>query len=593
MRIMKINIIAVIALFSCIAVSCTDDILDQPPKDGVELDEFFNTENDLKTATNDLYAILPGIDAYTDDANSDNIVQRSFGTRIRGTRLTPTDKGSGGWSWSQLRRINFVLENYHRVDDAPAREKYSGIARFFRAYFYFEKVKRFGDVPWYNKVLDVEDEDELYKARDSREMVMDSVLADINYAVENIPAEKKLDEVTQYTALLLKARLGLHEGTFRKYHGIDGGDKFLEEAADAAEELISSGAYMLNTEGGPDEAYGSLFNMEDQNDVETILAAKFTASDRRHDFSYRLTAPTQGTYGLPKDLVNSYLMRDGSRFTDADDYSTMEFYEEMQNRDPRLTQTTAGPDFSVPGEDKREPVDMSISTTGYRYIKGLQSRDKWGSGASTNDVILFRYAEALLILAEAKAELGTLTQEDLDKSINVLRDRVSMPHLSMSEANSNPDSYQEELYYNIDQGANKGVLLEIRRERRIELVGEGFRWDDLMRWKEGKKIEQPMVGIYFPNLGAYDFNNDGVPDVYVYDGDASGAPKEVSSKNRINIKERPLYDPNTGQTGGTSGNLDPFTDRGRFNEDKDYYYPIPLQDLLLNENLEQNPGWEK
>src|SRR5699024_148702 len=129
------------------------------------------------------------------------------------------------------------------------REKYSGIARFFRAYFYFEKVKRFGDVPWYNKVLDVEDEDELYKARDSREMVMDSVLADINYAVENIPAEKKLDEVTQYTALLLKARLGLHEGTFRKYHGIDGGDKFLEEAADAAEELISSGAYMLNTEG--------------------------------------------------------------------------------------------------------------------------------------------------------------------------------------------------------------------------------------------------------------------------------------------------------------------------------------------------------
>src|SRR5699024_10175453 len=161
------------------AISCTDNILDQPPKDGVELDEFFNTENDLKTATNDLYAILPGIDAYTDDANSDNIVQRSFGTRIRGTRLTPTDQGRGGWSWSQLRRINFVLENYHRVDDAPARDKYSGIASFFRAYFYFEKVKRFGDVPWYNKVLDVDDEEELYKARDPREMVMDSVLADI------------------------------------------------------------------------------------------------------------------------------------------------------------------------------------------------------------------------------------------------------------------------------------------------------------------------------------------------------------------------------------------------------------------------------
>src|SRR5699024_6839450 len=277
---------------------------------------------------------------------------------------------------------------------------------------------------------------------------------------------------------------------------IYGEEKFLEEAADAGEELINSGAYMLNTDGGAEEAYGSIFNMDDQNDIETILAAKFTAYDRRHDFSYRLTAPTQGTYGLPKDLVNSYVMRDGSRFTDNPGYGAMELYEEMQNRDPRLTQTTAGPDFVVPGDDKREPVDMSITTTGYRYIKALQSRDKWGSGASTNDVILFRYAEALLILAEAKAELGTLTQDDLDKSINVLRDRVSMPHLNMAEANADPDSYQEDLYYNIDQGANKGVLLEIRRERRIELVGEGFRWDDLMRWKEGKNIEQPMVGIY-------------------------------------------------------------------------------------------------
>src|SRR5699024_1899213 len=178
----------------------------------------------------------------------------------------------------------------------------------------------------------------------------------------------------------------------------------------------------------------------------TILSAKFTSSDRRHDLAYRLTSPTLGAYGLTKDLVNSYLMADGSRFTDQSDYKTMEFYDEMQNRDPRLTQTTAGPDFVVTGEAEREPVDMTITKTGYRVIKALTTRDQWGSGASTNDVIVFRYAEALLNYAEAKAELGSITQADLDMSVNLLRDRVDMPHINLSDANANPDSYQEELY---------------------------------------------------------------------------------------------------------------------------------------------------
>lgn len=275
-------------------------------------------------------------------------------------------------------------------------------------------------------------------------------------------------------------------------------------------------------------------------------------------------------------------MSDGTPFTAQPGYDTMEFYEEMQNRDPRLTQTTAGPDFQTFGSNEREPVDLDITRTGYRVIKGLPPKGpQWGSGGSFNDIILFRYAEALLIFAEAKAELGTLTQEDLDISINKLRDRVGIPPLIMVEANSNPDPYQESLYDNINQGANKGVILEIRRERRIELVNEGFRWSDLMRWKEGKKLEEPILGLYFSRLGAHDFNNDGEPDVFVHDGDASAAPEEVTSK--ININERPL-------TEGTSGNLLLFSG-GSFEEPKDYYYPIPIEDLELNDNLEQNPGW--
>src|SRR5690606_16871709 len=219
----------------------------------------------------------------------------------------------------------------------------------------------------------------------------------------------------------------------------------------------------------------------------------------------------------------------------------------------------------------------------------LPSRDQWSR--SYFDVIVFRYAEALLILAEAKAELGTISQADLDNTINKLRDRVAMPYLNMASANANPDPFLEAMYPNVSQSF-KGVILEIRRERRIEMFNEGLRWDDLMRWKEGEKIEQPMVGIYFSGLGSHDFNGDGIADVFLHNGNTSGIPGSVTSI--IDIRQRPLRDPITGTQGTTSGNLDPFPLGGSFEsvKSKDYYYPIPIEDLKLNGNLLQNPGWD-
>lgn len=576
----RIYITSVFASIALLFTGCEKDFLDKPPKDVVDAEFFFKTATDLEVATNDFYTMLPTTGVYSDDASSDNIVPLTAADRVRGNRIVPTTRGSGGWSWGRLRDINFFLENYHRVPDEAAKRKYSGIARFFRAHFYFDKVKRFGDVPWYNKVLDAGDPD-LYKARDPRKLVMDSVMADIDYAIANIPAEVKLNRITKYTALLLKARIALHEGTYRKYHGLGDYEGLLQQAAAASEELINSGAYRLFTAGGPNVAYRELFSRNAQDPTETILARDYERDLGQHNLGYLMTAPTQGAWGITKDLINSYLMKDGSRFTDQAGYETMEFYEEMQNRDPRLTQTTAGPNFTVYGESTPEPVNLNGTTTGYRVIKALPSRDQWT--ASYMDIIIFRYAEALLVYAEAKAELGTLTQQDLDISINKLRDRVGMPHLNLAQANANPDPYLAAMYPNVEAGANKGVLLEIRRERRIELFNEGHRWDDLMRWKEGKKIEQPMVGIYFSRLGAHDFNNDGKADVFLHDGNASGAPKEASTI--INIQQRPL-------TNGTSGYLNPFQLGGYFDESRDYYYPLPIEDLRLNENLVQNPNWE-
>lgn len=566
-------------LILLIISSCEKDYLERPPKDQVDADFFFNTPKDLEVATNDFYTMLPDESAYKSDEASDNIVPLIASDRIRGARIVPTERGSGGWSWGRLRDINFFLENYQKVDDETAKKTYSGIARFFRAYFYSEKVQRYGDVPWYNKVLEAGDED-LYKPRDSRQLVMDSVMADIDYAIENIPTEIKLNRITKYTALILKARIALFEGTFRKYHGLGDYERFLQAAVSASDELMKSGAYTLFASGGPDAAYRNLFARDDQDATETILAKDFDRDLETHNLGYLMTATTQGAWGIPKDLINSYLKKDGTRFTDMPGYETMGYYAEMQNRDPRLTQTTAGPDFTVTGENAPEPVTLDGTTTGYRVIKALPPKEQWTSAHF--DIILFRYAEALLIYAEAKAELGSLTQNDLDISLNKLKDRVEMPPLLLAEANANPDHFLEQMYPNVEQGGFKGVILEIRRERRVEMFNEGLRWDDLMRWKEGKKVEQPMVGIYFSGLGSFDFDNDGNPDIYVHDADASGAPKSVTSL--INIKQRPL-------TKGTSGNLDPFNNGGAFDENKDYYYPLPLEDLALNKNLKQNPNW--
>lgn len=590
---MKFNkIIVGLGIALCgINMSCDDGFLDRPSEDQVEAPYFFNTAKDLEVATNDFYSMLPDEGNYTEDAASDNLMPLSPAARVRGSRVVPVGRGSGGWNWSNLRKINYFLGNYHKVKDDAAKAKFGGIARFFRAYFYYDKVKTFGDVPWYSGVLDAKDP-ELYKARDSRVLVMDSVMADLDFAIANIPAEKQVNLITRYTAMLLKARIALFEGTFRRYHGLEGADEYLTLAAEAAQALITTNAYTLYTEGGAEGAYRKLFARNNQDNVETLLAVDYELGIRVHSLGSSFTSATQGSYGIPKDLVNSYLMRDGSRFTDRANYSTMGFFEEMQNRDPRLPQTTAGPEFRVNGETKNEPVNLSITTTGYRLIKALPDRAQWTTSGAYFDIILFRYAEALLVLAEAKAELGTLTQGDLNISINRLRTRVGMPNLDMAQANANPDPYLKTMYPNVknDRGM-QGVILEIRRERRAELFNEGFRWDDLMRWKEGQKVMQPIVGVYFPGVGAYDFTGDGQADVFVHTGSTSGAPSSVTSL--VNIRQRTLRDPLTSNRNSDFGNIDPFVDGGKFREDRDYLAPIPTEELLLNENLRQNPKWEE
>ena len=594
---MKKNIIlySFIALLSGTA-GCSD-MLDEYPLDAISPETYYNNADELRSATNQFYGMFPGAaSGYTESA--DVVCIFNLPAEVQGIRTVPTS--GGGWNWEYLRAVNFYLSHSVRCDDVDAREHFDGIARFFRAYFYFEKVKRFGEVPWFDRELSSTDP-ELFRPRDSRDIIMDKILDDLTYAINNISDKKDLYNVTHWTALALKSRICLFEGTFRKYHGIPGYEKFLNECATASKLFIDNAPYAIYQTGA--QPYRDLFSSMNAIEEEVILARDYDRSQNvMHEANANTLSPTYGRPGMNKKIVNSYLMTNGDRFTDQPGYETMQYYDEMQNRDPRLTQTVVGPGYMRINSDAVSSPNFGASTTGYQITKWVTDASGDGYLGSSNDYILFRAAEVYLNYAEAKAELGTLTQEDLEISIKKIRDRVGMPNIDMDAANANPDPYLcalESGYQNVT-GPNKGVILEIRRERTIELLLEGFRYYDIIRWKEGKVFEQPYKGMYFPGLtqgsgdNRYDVfdMNDGIAgdkekvDICIYTG------KKPSVKN---IRKFYKLGEEFVLTDGDKGNIichDIEKEPRQWREDRDYLYPIPTQERLLsNGTLSQNPNW--
>ncbi|HAX16066.1 MAG TPA: RagB/SusD family nutrient uptake outer membrane protein, partial [Leeuwenhoekiella sp.] len=242
-----------------------------------------------------------------------------------------------------------------------------------------------------------------------------------------------------------------------------------------------------------------------------------------HNVNYYTTTSSYGRPGMPKDLVNSYLNADGTRFTDRAGYNQLSFTEEVQNRDPRLAQTIRTPGYTRKGQSIELAPNLGATVTGYQIIKYVTEPVYDTNGQSITDLPIYRFGEVLLNYAEAKAELGTLSQEDLNNSINLLRQRVGMPDLNLDTANAAPDSFMAAQYPGVT-GANTGVILEIRRERRIELYMENFRWDDVVRWKAGQTLTQPIRGLYFPGPGEYDLTGDGAINVVLYEGERPANP---------------------------------------------------------------------
>lgn len=596
-----------LAAVALLLTACSKQ-LDQNPQATATRDVIFGTEQGLALYANSFYDGLPAegslpaesiLPAGADIYEGDNMVDYAARTQVPDFLRTGAygPRQSSGWTWRQLRNINYFIANCNNPAVSPAvNNNYIALARFFRAWFYFDKVKRFGDVPWIGKPMGVNDS-ALYSGRDSRVLVMDSVLADLDFATKNITAtdDKTRSQSTKYVAYGFKSRVCLFEGTFRKYHTEFNlqatADRWLTEAVNAAQVVMSQSGFSLNRANGTN-SYRQLFISQSGPVASEVMLAFINNKDLSvfNDATWWWTSATYGSrISFIRTFIHTFLKIDGTPFTNLPGYDTLPFIQEVKGRDLRLQQLIRMGDYKRlnGGIAQSAPPVFSYTYTGYQPIKWTLDDVYYEQGTTgDNSIPIMRYAEVLLNYAEAKADLGTLTDADWAKTISDLRQRAGITG-GLAGKPVAADNYLTTNYF--PEIADPS-LLEIRRERGIELAFEGLRFSDLVRWKKGKLLEQVWNGFYVPALNKLlDLNGDGTPDVCFYKVMPSPTVAGVSYVNvgeSIGGTTNPLR-----LSHDTYGELTWLNNVPRKWDDKMYFYPIPETDRLLNPKLGQNAGW--
>lgn len=586
---MKTKIVILLAGLCTFLAACRKNFLDRAPMSSISDADYWKTANDLRLYVNNFYNGLPsyiqtygnfGIYSADDAQGSDNMVNYQYNQALNGERTLPAS--GGGWSygdWGSIRSVNYFLDNYGTAKGSDAEiKKYVGEALFFKAWYYFDKLKNFGDLPWLGHVLKPGDSSELQMPRLPRNAVADSIIAVLDRAVEFLPekggAGYEEFRVYKELAALFQSRVALYEGSWEKYHagtpyGVAGADgaKFFEKAASAADLVIRSGKFGLDNVG-EENGYWSVFNQVDYSDSKEIMFwRQYDSDDGNYTFWARYMT-LGGGRGITQSLIDDYLCLDGKPIAASSLYKGDETLADVQtNRDPRLSQTIQvndGKHFVTDTSKFTHPAWNNAAEdnnyTGYQLYKGLNlSLEQHQIGKGTQGLIYFRYAEALLNYAEARVESGTLTQDDADKTINRLRDRVGMAHLNIASITTDPNWKFPGL---------SPVINEVRRERRIEFACEGYRHDDIWRWAaagtliKGWKPKGAKRAQFLSIAGSTEvpvllaqFPVDGNDYIFPYRNNVIGA-------NGFN-----------------------------FRTDRDYLLPIPTNQLQLNPKLKQNPGW--
>jgi SusD family. len=567
-------LLAVISLVGC------NNILDKGPLDTFSNDNFWTSENNVSSYANTFYNNFKGYgngggsgDFYFNALN-DNQVGSSYAEWT----YTSVPATSGNWSdnWTEVRRANIMIEKVPTISAMTSATKASwiGFARLMRAWTYYHLVRMYGNIPWVNKSLGINDDGYLYAARTDRDVVMDSVYNDLNYACANMKSNTSRTTLNQAVAYAMTAEICLYEGTYCKYRTLADNGKaadatrantFLTYAKNACSAIMSNNNYSLNG------SYQGNYNSSDlSSNKEMIFYKAYKQSVLTHSLVDYTCSSTQQS-GMSKSAFESYLFTDGKPLSltscSTNDAAfeldgtkivggktvatkTMDLSKVLSVRDKRLS-VTIDTALCYTGQTfQRYGRGMSMTaSSGYSVAKydnpSIDDNYRGTTSSNFTNAPLFWLSVIYLEYAEACAELGSVTQNDLDISINLIKTRAGLPSLSVNVGFSDPANNM----------SVSDLIWEVRRERRCELMFDNnFRYWDLVRWHQLDKLDSSN----FPNimLGANIVND-------------KWSSSVIRTNNYIN-----------GSRGKT-----------RTYDKKYYFYPIPSGQLTLNPQLGQNSGW--
>lgn len=543
-----------ISLLIIPASSCRKGFLDRTPLDAISDANFWTTEEQLTLALKALYANVKNNNTVAMDQMGDNSINSSTGDayRIFGSGNFDPDLSSVNAEWvsqySGIRQCNVFLANYEKATAVPQaiKDQMVGEARTIRAYMYMNLVSYFGDLPLVTTPLKI---DELYGPRNTRKEIIDFILKELEEAAAQMQKEPQtktnLGRFSKGVALGFKARMALYDSRW-------------DVAEKAAKDVMDLGVYSLYSTGKPAVDYYNLFTYAGKLSAganKETIAARINLTDvSMHNISRESQVPDQASrYNPTKALVDAYLCTDGLPIDRSPLYKEDTYANLFVNRDPRMRQTILAPGAAWGGKKDGNPANTNagiftapkfvsdklgcVTITGYYYTKYVEVSTVSAVTKDQNDIHVLRLAEILLTYAEARLEQNTLTQADIDLTINKLRDRVGMKRMDIAELAT----------------AGLDLRTEIRRERRVELAREGQRWYDIIRWKQGSLLAADVKGMK---------------------KSLATVPSQVSNL-----------------AADANGYIIVMTGR-QFVDPKHYLFPVPLTQMQRNPALApQNTGW--
>lgn len=555
---MKKNILVIWAL-SFLFFGCEKE-LDLAPKDKLSSAEYWKTAEHFETAANDFYRNLPNIGQIAVDHNSD-IIKHADGNGIsQGLNTIPASSGAWNDAYKRIRKRNILIERGTNPEVAEIAKRYVAEARWFRVYEYFELYKKFGDVPLILKPLDTGSE-ELYAPRDAREVVVDFMLSELNDIITILPKQSDLPKkewgrITWNAAQALKSRVALFEATWARYHNTGGDvDRYLDESLAASNALIGSGEHELFYSSDVKRSYYNFFLEEGNDSKEQIVARRYS---RELEVTHGYGGDAVNGYGLMfnSTFIESFLCADGLPISKSPLYQkTGDWLDEWKNRDPRMKQMVVVPDSNYVIFRNIEGLPylpwITQEQGGYMISKwNVGNKEALNLGKNISFAHEIRYAEILLNHIEALYEKnGSVSDTDLEQTINAIRARAG---------------FNEAAFLTNDFASANGLNVkdEIRRERMIELAVEGFRYDDIRRWKIAELVlDKPLFGVPFKSTN--------FQQVY---------------QDRLGGDWDLICDPETGR-------IITQPDEENSWEEKNYLLPIGFNEIELNPALEQTVNW--